>query len=447
LSIPDCEVEIGIETYATKTKGIGGKIRVFPKDFVVKETLINGSVACDNVQLDRSGEGEHLVCVLKKEKWDTLLAIREIARNLKVGLRRIRFAGIKDKDALTYQFISIWNISPTEVRRLRINGIELIPFAFSRKPISINELLGNYFHITIRDIENEAIDLVRYTSYEMMELGGAPNFFGHQRFGIRRPVTHLVGRCIIRGEFEEAVKTYLAYSKFEAPRVRYARRALSEDWDFERAIQNFPKNLIFERTILRKLSVRQDFVGALRGVPNRLVRLFVQAYQSYLFNRILSRRIRLGIPINEAQIGDYVVKTNENSLPSDEITTTNESNIMHVNSELKSGKASLVIPLMGFNTVFSGGVQGEIERKVLEEEKIELKDFLIKEMPELSQVGGFRTAVAPIGHLNFSEIFKDKQDAFSPGALLLNFDLLKGSYATIVLREFMKPSDPILSGF
>jgi len=449
LSISECETKIGLEVYGTKASGIGGKIKLLPEDFIVKETLTNGSLASDGVQFNSSGQGEHLVCILKKKGWDTLLATREIAKGLDVGWRKIRFAGIKDKNALTYQFISVWNLSAAEIRRLKIKDIEVAPVAYSRRPINSSELLGNSFHIIIRHItgeEHELSNRIKLIHDELNALGGAPNFFGHQRFGITRPVTHLVGFHLAMGEFDEAVKTYLAYNKLEKF-THVARKILSETWDYEQAFRNFPKSLVFEHRILRHLSTHgEDFIGAIRALPERLEKLFVQAYQSYIFNRILSRRIMLGIPINEAQIGDYVVKTNENGLPSNEAIITDASNIARINSELKNKRMYVAIPLIGFDTILSGGAQGEIERKVLEEENISSKNFLIKEMPELSQAGGFRSAVAPFRNFERPKLFRDSEDN-TFYALLLDFDLPKAAYATVVLREFMKSMDPISAGF
>ena len=448
MSISECEAKIGLEVYGTKTSGIGGKIKQLTEDFIVKETLTNGSLASDDAKFNSSGQGEHLICILKKRGWDTLLATREIAKDLDVGWKEIRFAGIKDKNALTYQFISVWNLSATEIRRLKIKDIEVAPVAYSRKPINSSELLGNAFHIIIRQItgeEHELSNRIKLIYDELNALGGAPNFFGHQRFGIKRPVTHLVGFYLARGEFDEAVKKYLAYNMLENP-ARDARKMLSETWDYKQAFRNFPKSLVFEHIILRHLSThKEDFIGAIRELPKRLEKLFVQAYQSYLFNRILSRRIMLGIPINEAQIGDYVVKTNENGLPSNEATITDASNIAKINSELKNQKMYVAIPLIGFNTILSSGAQGEIERKVLEEENVSSKNFLIKEMPELSQAGGFRPAVAPFRRFKRPELFRNSED--NTFYAILDFDLPKAAYATVALREFMKPADPISAGF
>ena len=84
--------------------------------------------------------------------------------------------------------------------------------------------------------------------------------------------------------------------------------------------------------------------------------------------------------------------------------------------------------------------RGRFERitdALLEDDGTSPKDFYIKEMQELSQTGGFRQA--PLWCIGFK--FKK-----SP-ALQVSFSLPKGSYATTLLRELMKPDDPIKAGF
>ena len=131
-------------------------------------------------------------------------------------------------------------------------------------------------------------------------MGGIPNFFGHQRFGTTRPITHLVGKAIVEGDFEKAAMLYLAKpSVHEHPSSRNARAELRSTRDFKQALNNFPKQLRFERLMLSYLVEKpDDFVGAFTRLPVKLQGLFVQAYQSYLFNRFLSERIKNGCSLN-----------------------------------------------------------------------------------------------------------------------------------------------------
>ena len=110
---PAVERLLGIETFASETLGVGGKIRQTSEDFVVEEVLVDGSRAEIQPKLSSqlTGEGRYLVCLLVKRNWDTLLIVRRIARQLGISERRIQIAGIKDKRAMTAQHISIENIS------------------------------------------------------------------------------------------------------------------------------------------------------------------------------------------------------------------------------------------------------------------------------------------------------------------------------------------------
>ena len=152
---------------------------------------------------------------------------------------------------------------------------------------------------------------------ELEAIGGIPNFFGHQRFGTTRPITHLVGKAIVQGDFEEAAMLFLAKpSVHEHPASRQARQELQTTGNFKQAQENFPKQLRFERIMLNHLADNPgDFVGAFQSLPVKLQALFVQAHQSYLFNRFLSERVKHGLPLNEAVDGDYVVGVERSGLP------------------------------------------------------------------------------------------------------------------------------------
>jgi len=443
------EIKLGMEVYASSTRGIGGKIRSELEDFIVEEVLLDGSKA--SVQLRRdacrvSGRGRYLICILIKKGWDTLTVIEKIARQIGINLDMIGIAGIKDAQALTAQHISIGAVSPEKIKT-NLKGVHLIPTRFSEEKISTKSLLGNQFDITVRSISHSSQETERMISEtwrEISSLGGVPNFFGHQRFGTIRPITHMVGRLLLKERFEEAAMLFLSEpSEHEDPHARDAREYLRETCDFRSALKRFPKRLFYERLMLRYLSkYPRDFLGAFRRLPIRLRRLFVQAYQSYLFNKFLSTRMKQKIPLSYVQEGDYVVNIGSKGLPTNSFTRVEEENLHSVISEVEEGRMALALPVIGFDQQISSGAQGEIEREILERENVQPQDFRIKRMPECSVRGGLRKALASIINLSF-----ETRPADEKSIAKFRFMLHKGSYATIVLREFMKPEDPISSGF
>lgn len=457
MRVPRLEKKLGIEVYATRSLGIGGVIRFFPEDFMVEEILVNGSKAeifPTEIQVRDASSPikRHLLCVLVKRNWETLQAVRAIARQLGVSVRHVGIAGLKDATAITAQHITIEGITMEDTRKVHINDIKIHPLGYFHAKLSPYYLLGNSFKITIRRISRSRTDLQERISSvlrEIQALGGVPNFFGHQRFGTMRPITHLVGKALVKGKFQKAVMLFLAKpSPTEHPESRKAREELWKTQDFKKALEMFPKSLHYERLILRHLAKNpSDFVGAFRRLPLKLQRLFPQAYQAYIFNKILSRRIMKGLPINKAEVGDYVIEIEPSGLPNAlRYKVVSRDTISEVNKAIENGKMLLAIPLAGFKQKFSQGIQGEIEKNVLEEEKVLLEKFKIKGFPELSLKGELRAALARIKEFFIHEVTSDEANP-RKNKVVTSFMLYRGSYATILLRELMKPRNPIKAGF
>ncbi|MEM3151379.1 MAG: tRNA pseudouridine(13) synthase TruD, partial [Candidatus Bathyarchaeia archaeon] len=305
------------------------------------------------------------------------------------------------------------------------------------EPLNSSFLLGNNFTITIRDIKltsKEAKEAIENTLKEVNEVGGVPNFFGHQRFGTIRPITHIVGKYIVKRDFEKAVLTYLCSSSFyEKPEIKSIRDELLTTLNFKKALKAFPTRLEYERIMLKHLiNHSNDYIGALKRLPSRLRLLFVNAYQSFLFNEVLSRRVLAKLPLNKALEGDWVFEDST-------LAKASKDNLKELNKKIDEGKAVLALPVFGYQTKLSNGVQGEIERDILRSECITLKSFYIGPMPEVSSAGGFRAALAKVKNISFN-IIKEKDVG-------LKFFLEKSCYATVFLREIMKPKNLLEAGF
>lgn len=386
MNVPPVEKEIGIEVYATKSQGIDGKLRQFPEDFRVEEILTNGSTAKiepSNIP-SITGYGRYLICVLVKRKIDIFQAVQTVANELNIATERIQTGGIKDTNALTAQHISISRMLPEQAAQIKTDKIWLYPLQYSNEKINSSQLWGNTFQITIRAMGNPRVTVhhrSNQASQELLEMGGCPNFFGHQRFGTNRAITHVVGKHILAGKWEQAALTFLAKpSIHERPESRQARQQLWNTQNYADGLRCFPTRLVYERYMLRHLArQRRDFLGAFHRLPGKLCQLFVQAYQSYLFNRFLSQRMVHGLPLKTPRAGD------------------NKANV--------NGEERVALPLIGYRQGFSGGQQGEIERTILEKENITQNMFKIPLMPRISSSGGLRVALAPIIELQRRRAF------------------------------------------
>jgi len=250
LPVPRIDKLLGIEVYATETPGISGVIRQSVDDFAVEEVLVDGSRA----RIEKAGESQvlgaspyrrrYLLCVLVKRNWDTFIAIKNIAKQLGISQNQISIAGIKDAKAVTAQHVTIEHGSMEDVSRINVKDIEVRPVGYFRDKLSPYYLLGNNFNVRIKAINHPESTIekrITGTIRELEAIGGIPNFFGHQRFGTTRPITHLVGKAIVKGDFEEAAMLFLAQpSAHEHPASRQARIELQLKQDFKHALQNFP---------------------------------------------------------------------------------------------------------------------------------------------------------------------------------------------------------------
>ena len=427
MNVPRLEKEIGIRVYATKTPGIGGRLRQFPEDFMVEEVLENGSAAKiepPNIA-NITGHGRYLVWVLVKRNMDIFQAVQTIANILGISTERIQVAGIKDANAVTAQHVSISRMLPEQATQIKTSNLWLYPLQFSNEKIHSGMLFGNQFRITMRAINHPRSTITKRlenTNRELLKLGGCPNFFGHQRFGTARAITHTVGKHIILGEWEKAALTFIAKpSPYEHPESRQARQKLLGTQNYKEALSYFPPRLVYERQMLNHLAKQhKDFMGAFHRLPKKLCQLFIHAYQSYLFNKFLSQRIQDNMQLKKPLKEDC------------KLTVNNED--------------YLALPLVGYKLAPSTGKQGEIEKRTLKEEGVEPQNFRVTGMPEISSKGGLRTALTQLINLKMVEPSNNGAN-LSNKMISLNFVLRKGSYATIVLRELMKPRDPIKAGY
>ncbi|MCW4047418.1 MAG: tRNA pseudouridine(13) synthase TruD [Candidatus Bathyarchaeota archaeon] len=454
---PELDKLLGIGTYLTDTPGIGGAIKQSVDDFAVEEILVDGSKATIEAAESRalgasSDRQRYLLCVLVKRNWDTFIAVKNIAQQMGISQGQIRIAGIKDAKAVTAQHLTIEHGAVEDAARIKVKDIKLRPVGYVREALSLFYLLGNSFTVKITTIHQSAEAVKEQVTETMRQLefaGGLPNFFGHQRFGTTRPITHLVGKAMVKGDLEEAAMLFLAEpSANEHPDSRQARRALQSTGDFKAALEVFPRQLRFERLMLARLAENPaDFAGAFRRLPRRLVVLFVQAYQSYLFNRFLTERLRNGFCLNRAEIGDWVVGVERSGLPMVHMAKmVDADNRAETNEAVKAGRLRVALPIVGAKQRFSQGVMGQIERQILEEEGVETENFRVSALPELGRRGGLRAIAAPVKGFQLLDVSPRADDVGGCDATL-KFTLLRGCYATVLLREIMKPADPVGAGF
>ncbi|MFB6354520.1 MAG: tRNA pseudouridine(13) synthase TruD [Halobacteriales archaeon] len=434
---PD-ERAVGLAYYASDADGTGGRLRERPEDFRVRELE---AVDLEPLDADPGAYG-HLVVRATLADRDTNGFARELANRLGASRERVAWAGTKDKRAVTTQLVSIAGVEPDDLPD--VHAADLEPVGRLGRPLRFGDLAGNAFEVAVADPERpEQAPLV---SAELHAFGGGadaeedriavgvPNYFGHQRFGSIRPVTHRVGRHIIRRDWEGAVMAYLGGpTEDEPPATQAARRYVEEARDWAAAAERFPAGLTFERALCHRLAetggdTEADFRDALEALPWNLRRLFVNAAQSEAFNRVLSARLERGLPFDRAVEGDvvcFVEPRDDRLVPDlDRTQRVTADRVEAVNRHAERGRAYVTAPLVGTDTELAAGEPGEVERAVLDELDLAPADF---DLPEPYGSSGTRRAV-----LVRTDVAVEREP------LGFAFALPPGAYATVLLREYLK---------
>ena len=419
---------VGSESFLSKTSGIEGKLRKDPEDFEVEE-IVSIPGRSHWIWMQKNSNGKHSIVEIKAKNWDTHVLVKELSRKLNISQKAIGFAGTKDKRAITTQHFSL-RVAKEKIPTLDLENIDITFKHKSIKPIRLGNLVGNKFKIKIANTVNsrENIDNI------LSELRGFfPNYFGVQRFGTVRPITHIVGEKIVRGDYEGAVFDYLTIDSPNFAGVE-GREYLLKTRDFTKSIDKFPAHMLFERQLLGHLSRNEgDFTGAILQLPESLSKMLVHGYQSLIFNKVLDLRMKEGIDAFLPQIGDLVMPADGYGGPDQRVTIeVTERNQAKLSKRCREGKAWIAGLLPGANSNFSNGIQGELERQVMEELDVKFEDFIIDDMPELSSYGMYRPLF---------QKYNDIELEFDSGDPIFSFWLHKGTYATSFMREIMKSSD------
>jgi tRNA pseudouridine13 synthase len=413
-SIPQIDSRAGIDCYCTSFAGTGGSIKQESEGFRVSE-LVD-----ESLDISRSYDESHHypLYVLEKQDIDSNHALFEIERELHM---RFRVMGIKDAKAVTTQYAGMERVMRNPPAELKSRHTRLTLKGFTKHPLEKRFLVGNKFEIKIYNVRSS--DLSSFVP-QITKVG---NFYGLQRFGSERLVTHLVGREIIKRNFIQAVELLLSYTtEFDTQMSREIRNRCADPRNYRQVLKTLPRGMDIERQVLSALVAGRNAIAALRAVPIMIRRLFVQAYQAYIFNRCLSRAVMRGEDLLQPQTGDLCFEM-EGPVTFGRIVKYNP------NSKTKLVPA---IRMAGYTFQPGKGRFENITRAILQEEEVTPKDFYIKEMQELSHQGGFRQA--PLWCTDFW---------YERDPLKVSFKLPKGSYATTLLREIIKPDDPIRSGF
>jgi tRNA pseudouridine13 synthase len=444
------EVEkfVGIENYATGgLNGIGGEYKTHFKDFIVKEIVENRRIL--DIKEDSTSPifSEELndrftTFNLTKVNMDTFKAVTKISRSLKISYKSINYSGLKDKQSISVQRISIKGNYIEKLRKLKLQDIFIRNIHPTRKPVKLGSHVGNNFTVIIRNIEDRKN--LRTTSQKTLKFlkdFGFPNYFGLQRFGSIRPNSHIVGYFLLYNDYENAFKEYVlrTYST-EPDESRKARNFLKRERNFKEALKAFPKGLYYERKMIEFLIDNPgDYRGAIYTLFDDLRRLLISSFQSYIFNKMLSLRVRKGLPLFKPISGDVIsILDDFNGNISSVTYIYGGSYDRYLEEALELNRASIVIPIIGKLTNLDDfPLMGSIYREIAKEEKISDSIFKSELVDEKKFKGSIRAMTVKPWDLDIIELNEDNLNR-ERKKIKIEFSLQKGSYATMLIREIIK---------
>lgn len=413
-----------MEFYLTRTAGVVGRTKGSPDDFRVTEI--------SNYPLP-DPTGEFVVLRVQSTDWEQHELSQAIARRLGLPAASVQWAGTKDRRAVAERLLSYRGPLPSA--DLGLPRVVVLDAYRARQGLVLGHHFGNAFAIRVSELGDPlpvALERFRSTALELRDLGHWPNFFGPQRFGEVRPVTHEVGRQLVRGNIEGAVETYLTARPpgTAAGTGDAARETYAETHDAVRALREFPREYRFERSILERIARGDPADRAFRALARELRLLFVHAFQALLFNRWLSGRHASGLPLDRPIPGDYLLRLGrDGTVRSQEgipVLADNESECVEL---VRKGGALLAGPLVGYETPVPPGPVGELLERLLTAEGVERGMFRVPVAPDVASRGAWRPALLPTPPIGF---------AAEGDGIRFRFALPKGAYATVVLREFLK---------
>ena len=347
-----------------------------PEDFIVEELPL----------YEPTGTGTHTFFGIRKRNLSTLEAINRIARDLQVRPQQFGYAGLKDKNAITTQVLSVEGVAPEQVLKIEQPDIEVLWAERHPHKLRVGHLRGNRFEITLRDIPHDARSLVE-SVMTRLATEGVPNRFGAQRFGNKND-THLIGKALVKADWEAVVRHILTDDARQRDDV--ARR--------------------IQRELARKPIEKVVF-----SIPHRLRKLYLSAYQAYLFNRVLEKRMP---DLGKLLEGDIAVK-HENGAP-----------FLVTNATLEQPRADAFEispsgPIFGYKMRLPTGDVLALETSLLADEAVRFEAF--RKVVGIRLPGTRRPLRMPMQLHAVS--------AVDGGGVRLSFTLPAGGYATVVLEE------------
>ncbi|CAH7687669.1 pseudouridine synthase [Phakopsora pachyrhizi] len=432
---------------------------------------------------------------LQKTNRETQDALSILSRQLHCNVSKdLGICGTKDKRSVSCQRVSLRRGKRTIedvwcfINRVKKNqkpvggvvfkergekGIRVGDFCYQEEPLKLGQLQGNRFVIVLRDIFPTEPKLLK-EAVDTLATRGFLNYFGMQRFGTTSVGTHLLGLSLLRGEWDLAIDLIMRHKVGDPQDVELARSVWLEKKDARSALDLMPRRCVAERSILQFFSKQKtcnDKCGALASIPKNLKMMYIHAYQSYIWNTILSERVEL-YGCDKPVIGDLVEvkdgkisETIDADLESEEIDEPERLASVKLLKTAEDCEAytiyDVVLPLIGYKVTYPGNQLGDRYLEMLRQDGLDPQKLYRTQ----AYAGTYRKIIHLPGDVNFKLYeYEDPDLSLSQAdedvllglelppqnewsgesgggknlALKVELTLSSSTYATMALREILK---------
>ncbi|KAF9142648.1 multisubstrate pseudouridine synthase 7 [Mortierella sp. GBA39] len=421
--------------------------------------------------------GEFCRFCLFKENRETMEAINHLTTTLRVPGKVFTFAGTKDRRGITSQWVTAHKVKAERLLALNkgLRNMSLGNFSYVPKSLKLGDLNGNRFMIALRNVQVDSEDTLNKSMTSLRDKGFI-NYFGMQRFGTGSVGTHEVGGAILRGEWEAAVDLIMKPRLGEGPDLEKARKHWAEHKDAKEAIKLFPRRWVAEYQILwsfQKTGHQRQPFEALNNIPRNLRLMYVHAYQSYIWNHMVTERIAL-YGADKPVVGDLVA-IDKNALEAEDENMDDNSNDnnkgasskgdSHVRAKVLTEEDvdqytiyDVILPLPGFDVIYPTHAIGAKYKELMAKDGLD-PHSMKRGNKEYSLSGSYRSFLSKPENVEWEIVRYDQADIpltltdqermegkpqpvrVPDGkylALILNLTLKSSQYATMAIREVCK---------
>jgi tRNA pseudouridine13 synthase len=269
-----------MKTQRPNVKKTGGlKLKEQPEDFRVEE--------CTDVVPGQLGPFS--LYRLEKRGWTTPDALGVVRRRWQLDLQHVSYVGLKDRHAHTFQYLTIFH-GPR--RGLTQQSLTLTYLGQVAEPFTSKDISANRFQVTLRNLSPEAAAHAKQ-ALDRVRVEGVPNYFDDQRFGSVGPQRQFMARFLVLGHYEDALRQALtAPYEYDLAAQKQEKALIQSHWgDWEVLKAQLPRG--HARSLVDYLlNHPQDFQGAIERLRPELRGLYLSAFQSYLWNKMLALSVR-----------------------------------------------------------------------------------------------------------------------------------------------------------